>query len=205
MSAPNAVVFDLGGVLIDWDPRHLYRKLFPGDEAAMEDFLGRVCTFAWHSQLDAGASFEEIMLPLKARHGEHAELIDLYQARFPEMFSGPIGGTVDLLERLHGRGVPLYALTNWPSAFPPSRLDRDVYPFFDRFRDVVVSGVEKVCKPDPRIFRILLERNGLVAEDTVYVDDRQDNTDAALAVGMRAVRFTSPEELERDLVRFGLI
>jgi 2-haloacid dehalogenase len=202
MASPNAVVFDLGGVLVDWDPRHLYRKLFPGDEAAMEDFLGRVCTFAWHTQLDAGASFEEITLPLKARHPEHAGLIDAYSARFPEMFAGTIDGTVDLLERLHARGVPLYALTNWPSAFPPTRLD---YPFFGRFRDIVVSGVEKVCKPDPRIFGILLERNGLRAEDTVYVDDRQDNTDAAAALGMRAVRFTSPEALERDLVRFGVI
>ena len=202
MASPNAVVFDLGGVLVDWDPRHLYRKLFPDDAAAMEDFLGRVCTFAWHGQLDAGATFEEIIAPLKARHPEHADLIDAYQARFPEMFAGTIDGTVDLLERLHARGVPLYALTNWPSAFPPSRLD---YPFFGRFRDIVVSGVERVCKPDPRIFRILLERNGLEAADVVYVDDRQDNTDAALAIGMRAVRFTSPEALERDLVRFGLI
>jgi 2-haloacid dehalogenase len=202
MSGPNAVVFDLGGVLVDWDPRHLYRKLFPGDEAAMEDFLGRVCTFAWHSQLDAGASFEEIIVPLKARHPEHAGLIDIYSARFSEMFAGTIDGTVELLERLHENGVPLYALTNWPAAWPPSRLD---YPFFGRFRDVVVSGVEKVCKPDPRIFRILLDRNGLRAEETVYVDDRQDNTDAAEALGMRAVRFTSPEALERDLLRFGLI
>lgn len=202
MPAPNAVVFDLGGVLVDWDPRHLYRKLFPGDEAAMEDFLGRVCTFAWHSQLDAGAGFDEIIAPLKDKHAEHAALIDAYQERFPEMFAGTIDGTVDLLERLHENGVPLYALTNWPAAWPPSRLD---YPFFGRFRDVVVSGVEKVCKPDPRIFQILLERNDLLAEETVYVDDRQDNTDAAAALGMHAVRFTSPEDLERELLRLGLI
>lgn len=202
MSVPKAVVFDLGGVLVDWDRRHLYRKLFPDDEAAMEDFLSRVCSFTWHCQLDRGATFEEIVPPLKQRHPEHAELIDAYIDRFAEMFNGPIDGTVDLLERLHEKNVPLYALTNWPSAWPPTRLE---YPFMGRFRDIVVSGVERICKPDPRIYRILLDRNGLSPEDTVYIDDRQDNTDAALALGMRAVRFTSPAELERDLVRFGLI
>src|SRR5689334_17592482 len=135
MSTPNAVVFDLGGVLIDWDRRHLYRKLFVDDEAAMEDFLDRVYSFDWHCRLDAGETFEANAAALKDLHPEHAGLIDVYSARFPEMFNGPIAGTVDLLERLHGRGVPLYALTNWPSAFPPDRLDRAIYPFFGRFRD----------------------------------------------------------------------
>jgi 2-haloacid dehalogenase len=192
----SIVVFDLGGVLIDWNPRHLYRKLIP-DEAAMEHFLGTVCTQAWNERQDAGRTFAEAAAILRAQHPHHAALIDAYGARFDEMLKGPIEGSVTILETLHHRGVPLYALSNWSrETFP---LAERRFQFLKLFRGTVISGAEGIIKPDPRIFRILLERHEIEADDAVYIDDNPRNAAAASALGLHGIHFTDPEKLRREL------
>jgi 2-haloacid dehalogenase len=186
---PSVVVFDLGGVLIDWNPRHLFRKIFD-DPAKMEWFLGTVCTPSWHEQVDAGAWPEEIVPALQARYPEWTGEIAAFHERFEEMFGQPHAPMVHLLERLHAAGTPLYALTNWGAdTFPWARRQ---YPFFARFRDIVVSGEEKVIKPDPRIFQILLRRGGFAPEAAVFVDDNAVNVEASRALGMAGVHHRDP-------------
>src|SRR3984893_15686504 len=152
----SIVVFDLGGVLIDWDPRHLYRKLFAGDEPAMEQFLETVCTHEWNRCQDAGRSFAEGARLLKAEHPDKAELIDAYGGRFGEMLSGPIAGSVEILAELKARGTPLYGLTNWSSETYKPAFER--FDFLRWFQGILVSGEVGVIKPDPRIFELLFER-----------------------------------------------
>jgi hypothetical protein len=143
----SIVVFDLGGVLIDWDPRHLYRKLFARDEAAVEHFLATVCTHEWNRCQDAGRSFAEGARLLKAEHPDQAELIDAYGARFDEMIAGPIAGSVEILAELRDRGIPLYGLTNWSAETYPAALQR--FAFLRWFRGILVSGEVGLIKPDP--------------------------------------------------------
>ncbi|MGE5203949.1 MAG: HAD family hydrolase [Acidobacteriota bacterium] len=198
MSATHtAVVFDLGGVLIDWNPRHLYRKLFAGDEAAMEEFLTTVCTPAWNVMQDAGRSFAEGAALLKARHPEKAALIDAYGARFGEMMAGEIVGTVAILDELRGRGVALYALSNWSrETFP---LAKDRFAFLRWFRGMVISGEVGHVKPDAAIYRHLLERFAIDPARAVFIDDVAGNAEAARGFGIHPIRFTSPAALRREL------
>ena len=192
----SIVVFDLGGVLIDWNPRHLFRKLI-ADEATMEHFLATVCTQAWNERQDAGRTFAEAAAVLRTQHPHHAALIDAYGARFDEMLKGPIEGSVTILETLHHRGVPLYALSNWSrETFP---LAQRRFAFLRLFRGTVISGAEGVIKPDPRIFRILLERHGIEPDHAVYIDDNPRNATAATALGLHGIHFTDPDKLRREL------
>jgi 2-haloacid dehalogenase len=196
-AARSIAVFDLGGVLIDWNPRHLYRKLFPGDEAGMEHFLEHVCNQAWNERQDAGRSIAEGVALLKAEHPNKANLIDAFYGRWHEMVAGAIDGTVAVFEELHRRDVPLYALSNWSAeTFPYARTRFD---FLRRFRGIVLSGEVGLVKPDPRIFRLLLERHGFAAADSVYIDDVERNVAAARALGFDAIRFTEPSALRRRL------
>jgi 2-haloacid dehalogenase len=189
---PQAVVFDLGGVLLDWNPRHLYRKLFD-DTAEMERFLSKVCTLDWHRAHDLGVPPEETSPPLAAAHPEHAARIWAWTQRSEEMLAGPIDGTVEILRQLTAAGVPCYALTNMETWTYPGRRER--YPFLTWFDGTVVSGFEGIAKPDPRIFELLLDRFGLTAATTVLIDDSRTNVDAARGVGMQAVEFESPARL----------
>ena len=199
----DIVVFDLGGVLIDWDPRHLYRKLFACDEAGMEHFLATVCTHEWHRHHDAGRSFAEGARLLKAEHPDKAELIDAFGARQDEMIAGPIEGAVEILRDLHGFGVPLYALSNWPAEGFSSALQR--FDFLAWFRGVLISGECGVIKPDPRIYTLLIERFGLDPSRIVYIDDVEANITAARPFGIHAIHFTSPAALRDELVALGLL
>jgi 2-haloacid dehalogenase len=199
----NIVIFDLGGVLIDWDPRHLYRRLFPGDDAAMEHFLATVCTHEWNRRQDAGRRFAEGARLLKAGHPEKAELIDAYGNRFDEMIAGPIAGSVEILAELRERGIPLYGLTNWSAETYPAALGR--FAFLRWFRGILVSGEVGVIKPDPRIFALLIERFAIEPQRTVYVDDVEANAAAALPFGIHAIHFTTPEKLREELVGLGLL
>ena len=197
------VVFDIGGVLLRWDPRHLYRKLFPGDERAMEEFLANVCTVEWNERQDAGRTFAEAHAELLPRHADKAHLIEAFGRRFDEMIAGPIEGTVDILAELRDTGVPRYALTNWSAeTFPPARQRFDFLSWFD---GIVVSGNEGVIKPDPRIFRILLERYRIAPDEAVFIDDNPGNAAAAAALGIHGIHFRSPELLRRDLEALGLL
>jgi 2-haloacid dehalogenase len=199
---PRAVVFDLGGVLLDWNPRYLYRKLFD-DEAEMERFLSEVCTLDWHRAHDLGVPPEETSPPLAAAHPEQAELIWAWTQRTEEMLAGPIDGTVEILRELTAAGVPCYALTNMESWTYPGRRER--YPFLTWFDGTVVSGFEGVAKPDRRVFELLLDRFGLTAADTLFIDDSPVNVEAARASGMQAVEFSSPAALRDSLADVGLL
>src|SRR5215813_9339991 len=152
LSARKIVVFDLGGVLIDWNPRHLYRRLFAGDEATMEHFLTAICSQSWNEEQDRGRSIAEATALLAAQHPEHAELIEAYYGRWSEMLAGPIAGTVEIFETLDRAGVPLYALSNWSAETFVHARSR--YAFLDRFRDILISGEVGLIKPDPRIFQL---------------------------------------------------
>ena len=196
-SAPiEAVVFDIGGVLLDWDPRHLYRKLFD-DEDAMNRFLTEVCTMEWHMAHDLGTPFEVSCARLAAEHPEYAEMIWAWGCRSEEMIAAPIDGTVDILRTLRRRGIPCYALTNMEAETYPLRLER--YEFLRWFDGAVVSAAEGVAKPDAEIFMRLLRRFGLTAETTLMIDDSASNVAAASALGMQAIRFESPAQLRRRL------
>jgi 2-haloacid dehalogenase len=199
---PRAVVFDLGGVLLDWNPRHLYRKLFD-DEAEMERFLSEVCTLEWHRAHDLGVPPEETSPPLAAAHPEHAERIWAWTQRTEEMLAGPIDGSVEILQELTSAGVPCYALTNMETWTYPGRRER--YPFLTWFDGTVVSGFEGMAKPDPRIFELLLDRFGLTAASTLLIDDSAANVQAARGIGMQAVEFSSPAALRHGLQDAGLL
>jgi 2-haloacid dehalogenase len=193
----TTVVFDLGGVLIDWNPRHLYRTLFDGDEVAMEDFLATVLTSEWNAAQDAGRSFAEGTALLRQRHPDKAHLIDAYPARFNETLKGPIAGSVAILDALRGRGVALYALTNWShETFPPA-LKR--FDFLRWFRGILVSGEVGLIKPDARIYQMLLDRFGIDPASAVFIDDNPRNAAAATALGIHGIHFTTPAALQRDL------
>jgi 2-haloacid dehalogenase len=201
--AVGAIVFDIGGVLLDWNPRYLYRRLMD-DEEAMERFLGEVCTMEWHEANDLGEPFEVTCAQLAAEHPEHAELIWAWGRRSEEMVGGPIDGTVAILRELKDDGkVGLFALTNMEATTYPLRRDR--YDFLRWFDGTVVSSWEGVIKPDERIFQVLLERYGLSATSTLMVDDHPRNIAAAAALGMPTVLFRSPEGLRQALERHGVL
>ena len=199
----SVVVFDVGGVLIDWAPRHLYRKLFAGDEPAMEHFLANVCTHEWNQSQDAGRSFAEGARMLKLEHPEKAELIDAYGDRFDEMMPGPIAGTVEILAELRDRGTLLYALSNFSAETFPPALER--FDFLRWFRGMVISGEVGVIKPDPRIYEVMLARFAIDPHRAVYIDDVAANAEAARPFGIHGIHFTTPDALRAELRRLQLL
>jgi 2-haloacid dehalogenase len=198
----DAVVFDIGGVLLDWNPRHLYRKLFD-DEEAMERFLAEVCTLEWHAAHDRGLPFEQSCAALAGEHPEQAELIWAWARRSEEMVSGPIAGSVEVLRALKARGVACYALTNMEAETYPLRRER--YEFMRWFDGTVVSSHEGVIKPDAEIFQRLLVRFDLSGPATVLIDDSERNVQAARSLGMQAVQFRSAAALRRWLEDAGVL
>lgn len=199
----DAVVFDLGGVLLDWNPRYLYRGMFAQD-ADMERFLAEVCTLDWHVANDLGKRpVRDNCAELAEAHPDQAEAIMAWAGRSEEMIGGEIEGTVAILAQLRAAGMPCYALTNMEAETFPLRRER--FAFMHWFDGAVVSSHEGVVKPDPEIFRRLLARFALRAPSTVFIDDAQRNVDAALGVGLQAVRFTSPEQLRKWLVARGAL
>jgi 2-haloacid dehalogenase len=200
--APDTVIFDLGGVLIDWNPRYLYRQLFD-DEAAMEHFLAEVCSPAWNEQQDAGRPWHEAIDSLSARFPAHTSLIRAYRERWEDMLGGPLQGTVAILHALRARGVRLCALTNW--SHDTFVIARQRYAFLQIFEDIVVSGTERLIKPDPAIFQLLLTRNGIDPTRAVYIDDTQRHVDAAKALGLGGLLFRDAPGLHRELAALGLL
>jgi len=194
---PFTAVFDLGGVLIDWNPRYLYRKLFPGDENAMEDFLATICTPSWNKEQDAGRSFAGGCALLKAAHPAAALRIDAWFERYEEMLAGPIQGTVDILAELRAQGVPLYALSNWSVETFPFALKR--FEFLKWFQGIMLSGEVRLLKPDSKIYDRFLKTFAIDPANTVFIDDLQPNVEAAAALGMHTVRFTNPVALRAEL------
>ena len=199
----DAVVFDLGGVLIDWNPRYLYRQLFPGDVEGMERFLSEVCTSTWNERQDAGRPWEEAIDEAIAEHPQHAALIRAYRERWEDMLSGPIANTVRLLEELKDTGPRLYALTNWSQYTFPRALE--LFPFLHWFEGIVVSGQEGLIKPDPAIFGVLLSRFGIEAARSVFIDDSLANVHAAARLGFRAIHFRDATQLRPELIALGAL
>jgi len=197
----SAVVLDIGGVLLDWDPRHLYRKLI-ADQAEMEDFLGRICTPRWHRAHDLGADTERSCLELARLHPARADLIMAWAHRGEEMVAGQIDGTAQVLADLKAAGVPCYALSNMEA--DRFALRRARFGFFGLFDGCVISGTEGVAKPDREIFQTLLARYDLSPASTVFVDDQARNVAAARDAGMIAIEFTAASQLRRDLHGLGL-
>lgn len=196
------MVFDLGGVLIDWNPRYLYRKLFK-QEAEMEDFLANVGTAQWNLQQDAGRSFAEACAALKLAHPDKACKIDAWFERFDEMMAGPIAGTVDILAELREREVPIYALSNWSMETFPVAQRR--FEFLQWFRAIFLSAEVRMVKPDPQIFQQFCETFALRPEQIIYIDDLQHNVKAARTLGMHAIHFRDSPALRQELVQLGLL
>jgi len=202
MPGIDTVVFDLGGVLIDWDPRHLYRQVF-ADPAGMEQFLAEVCTPAWNAAQDAGRGWDEAVAELSAQHPAHAPHIALYRDRWAEMLAGPIEGTVRIMARLRAQGLRLFALTNWSGeTFPVAR---ERYGFLGDFLGILVSGEEGLVKPDPAIFALMQRRFALDPARTLFIDDAPRNVEAARAAGLHAIRFEDPAALDAALAGYRLV
>lgn len=201
-STPNAIVFDLGAVLIDWDPRHMYRKLIE-DEAAMEEFLGEIATLRWNSYHDAGRLWSDGVAMLSAIYPEYSEWIAAYKDRWEEMLNGPIEGTLEILSELKEQGTEVHALTNWSAETFPIALER--YEFLQWFEYIVVSGDERLKKPDPRLYRVLLDRIGRSADECVFIDDSAANIAAAADLGFNVIHFSDPEQLRKALTALGVL
>lgn len=201
-SSPTTVVFDLGGVLIDWDPRHLYRTLFE-DEAAMEAFLAEVTTPDWNRAQDAGRPWAEAVEVLVARYPDQRELIEAFHRRWPETLGGPIDGSVAILDELRASDVRLLVLSNWSAeTFPVAR---SRYPFLDWFDGIVISGEVGSAKPDARIFEHLIARYAVEPSRTIFIDDSPDNVEVAGRLGFMAIRFRDPVSLRQELAELGLL
>ena len=198
----QSVIFDVGRVLFDWDLRHLFAKLV-ADRDELEWFVTNVVTPEWHFQHDAGRPLAEMVPELKAGFPDHAMLIDAYASRFNETIPGPIPGSLELVERLDDAGVPLFAITNFGHEFWEGF--RAIQPIFDRFRDIIVSGTEKLMKPDPAIYRLAIERFGIDPAGALFVDDVAANVAGAESVGIAGHRFVDAATLERALVERGYL
>jgi 2-haloacid dehalogenase len=197
----KAVVFDIGGVLLDWDPRHLYRQLI-ADPDQLDDFLDRIYTRQWHLAHDLGADTEQSCRELAAKYPEHADLIMAWSDRSEEMVGGVLTQTVEVLGELRSAGVRCFVLSNMePDKFATRRTR---YEFFDLVEGCVISGLEGVAKPDQKIFDILMSRYGLAPAETVFIDDLPANVAAAAELGVVAIQFTTAAQLRSELRDLGL-
>jgi 2-haloacid dehalogenase/putative hydrolase of the HAD superfamily len=202
-ASPRAVLWDVGNVIVRWDPRALYAKIFK-EPADIDRFLSHVCTLDWHVEHDKGVDFAENAARLIARFPEHEAEIRAWDQRFDEMLSGPIPETAAVIEALAARDVPQFALTNMPQSKWPGV--QAVSPaHFGLFRDAIVSGDEQVIKPHRRIYEIVLARTGLSAGDLLFIDDSAANIAAADALGFHTHHFTDPARLRGVVEAHGLI
>ena len=201
LAPPTSVIFDLGGVLIDWNPRYLYRTLFD-DAARMEHFLAHVCSPQWNAAQDAGRSWKQAVDELSAQHPQQRELIAAYRLRWHETLGDALHDTVALLSELKAAGIALYALTNWSAETFP--IARERFGFLSDLDDILVSGEEQLAKPDPRIFERALQRFGVQPSATLFIDDAAANVQAAMALGIPSLLFRSADGLRGSLHALGL-
>ena len=198
----RSVIFDVGRVLFDWDLRYLFAKLI-ADRQELEWFVTNVVTPQWHFQHDAGRPLAEMLPELKAQFPDHAPLIDAYATRFNETIPAPMPGSLELVERLDAAGVPLFAITNFGHEFWEGF--RPTQPVFDRFRDIIVSGTEKLMKPDSAIYRLAIDRFGIDPAGALFIDDNATNVAGAESAGIAAHLFVDAATLERELVARGYL
>ncbi len=199
----ETVIFDLGGVLINWDPRNMYRKIFD-DKDKMEDFLKHITTMDWNEQQDGGYKLADATEDLVAKHPEFESEIRAYYGRWTEMLDGAKQGTVDLLTQIHEeKKYRLYALTNWSGELFHHALER--FPFLQFFEGILVSGDENMKKPDLRIYNLILDRYTINPETAVFIDDNFRNIEAAKKVKLQTIHFQSEEQLKKDLEDLGVV
>lgn len=198
----RCVIFDVGRVLFDWDLRYLFAKLID-DKADLAWFVTNVVTPEWHFQHDAGRPLAEMVPELKGQFPGYDALIDAYAARFNETIPGPMPGSLELVERLDAAGLPLFAITNFGhefwEGFHPTQ------PIFDRFRDIIVSGTERLTKPDPAIYHLAIARFGIDPAGALFIDDVAANIAGAESVGIAGHRFVDSATLERELIARGYL
>jgi 2-haloacid dehalogenase len=193
----KAIVFDFGGVLIEWDPRNLYSRYFPEEPQAMEDFLAEVSFMEWNAQQDKGRPFAEAVELLSRQFPHHAHLINAYQENWKESITGSIDGTVKLLRMLKEKGYLLYGLSNWSAETFP--IVQHEFEFLNLFDGIILSGEVKLIKPEPEIFKLCLQRIGQPADQCLFIDDSEVNIIAARKLGFDTVHFISPEHLKDEL------
>ena len=195
-------IFDVGGVLVDWNPRYLYRKIF-SSKKEMEYFLTEVCPPAWNETLDAGRPFKEACDEKAKEFPQYAAQIDAYRTRWQEMIDGPVTGTAEIVKDLKQKGYTLYALSNFSAeTFPATRERFEVFSLFD---GIVLSGEEKINKPDAEIYRRLLTRYALKAEDCLFIDDNKENIASSQRLGFQTILFTSADALRKELAQGGYL
>ena len=199
----NTIIFDLGAVLVDWNPHYLYRNLF-ADEQEMKDFLANITTPDWNEEQDAGRPLQEGTDLLVQQHPQHEANIRAFYGRWEEMLGDAIAGTVELFNQLKQSGkYKIYALTNWSAETFPFAVAR--FNFLEWFDGVVVSGTEKMRKPAPEFYQVLLDRYDVKPEDALFIDDNYRNVLAAEKEGIKSIHFKSAEELAAELKELGIL
>jgi 2-haloacid dehalogenase len=202
MTKIRAAVFDVGKVLFEWDLRYLFAKLID-DAQELDWFMANVVTNDWHFQHDAGRPLDEMVAQRSAEFPSYASLIKAYALRFNETIPGPVAGSLEIVRALAARGVPIFGITNFGHEF--WERFRPTQPIFDVFTDIVVSGTEKMVKPDAAIYLLALRRFGLAAGEGLFIDDRQENIDAARANGFAGHHFRDAAVLRIQLTKAGLL
>ena len=201
--AINTIIFDLGNVLIDWNPKYVFDKMFD-DEEKKKYFFENICTMEWNEAQDAGRSIKEATEELVALHPEWKEYIEAYYDQWTDMLGGPIHDTVEIFRQLKETGkFKLYALTNWSAELFPYALE--LYEFLHWFDGRVVSGEEKMRKPSPEFYHVLLDRFQVKADEALFIDDNFRNIKAAEKIGIRSIHFTSPQQLQENLENLNLL
>ena len=195
------IVFDFGGVLIDWNPEYLFRDVFR-DRSEMDHFLENICNSDWNERQDAGRPLSEAIRTLQERHPDYHDEIRMYYEQWTTMLGGPIEDNAALLEPLRSR-YRLFGLTNWSAETFP--IAREMYSLFDWFEGIVISGEERLKKPDERIYRVLLERYGLKSAESLFIDDRLDNVQAAEGLGFQTIHLAEGKNLETEFRLLGIL
>ena len=203
MSKIETIIFDLGGVLIDWNPKYVYREIFNGDEEKVDWFLDTICTSDWNVEQDAGRTFEDATQFLINQYPQYEQWIRIYYDRWEDMLGGPIQDSVVLLDKLKKANThQLYALTNWSAEAFPVALQR--YDFLQHFEGILVSGAEKMRKPFAVIYELMLDRYNLSAEKSVFIDDNAENVIGAQKAGMKAILYKNSQQLINELAHLGV-
>jgi 2-haloacid dehalogenase len=202
MTKITTAVFDVGKVLFEWDLRHLFAKLIT-DKDELEYFVTAIVTPEWHFQHDAGRALDDMVAERVAEFPEYAAWIAAYSNRLNETIPGPVTGSLEIVQELAERDVPLFAITNFGAEFWD--MFRPTQPIFDRFQDIIVSGVEKLVKPDPAIYMLALQRFGLKSGEAIFIDDNHDNVISARENGFVAHHFTDADSLRRELISLDLL
>jgi len=199
----QAIIFDYGNVLIEWNPRFVYNRYFQDDPEGMEHFLKEVDFMGWNAHQDKGRTFKEGVADLSTQFPHHSHLIQAYHDNWKDSIGVAHWETVAIMKQLKAKGYPLYGLSNWsPETFPYAR---EKYDFLNLLDDMVISGYVGYVKPEPEIYHIILEKIGMPAQDCLFIDDSLPNIKQANTMGFNTIHFASPEKLKKEITQLGLL